>query len=283
MKQQGIPLAVKRLLDSSAATLGLLGLWPVLAGSALAIRLVMGSPVLFRQQRPGKNGVPFEVLKFRTMNNAHDSQGQLLPDAERLNPLGAWLRASSIDELPQLLNVLKGEMSLVGPRPLLVKYLERYSPKQSRRHEVLPGITGWAQVNGRNALSWEEKFELDTWYVDNWSLGLDLKILAMTLAQVLRRQGIANSEAVTMPEFLGSAVSKSLADALTPPTSTSPDQSLQTDHSDRSERLQQSERQSDRPDREDREDRTDREERSDSSNSPASPPSESSPPPGAKE
>lgn len=204
MKQQGFPLALKRALDSSAAALGLLGTLPILAGTALAIRCSMGPGVLFRQKRPGRHGKPFEVLKFRTMKNAFDAQGRPLPDAERLSPLGAWLRATSIDELPQLLNVLKGEMSLVGPRPLLVEYLERYSPEQSRRHEVLPGISGWAQVNGRNALSWEEKFELDTWYVDNWSLGLDLKILAKTVAQVLRRQGIANPAAATMPEFLGS-------------------------------------------------------------------------------
>jgi len=170
---------------------------------ALAVRLRLGVPVLFRQRRPGLHGQPFTLLKFRTMTGARDAAGNLLPDAERLTPLGRFLRATSLDELPELLNVLKGEMSLVGPRPLLLEYLTRYTPEQARRHDVRPGITGWAQVNGRNALSWEHKFALDVWYVDHVSLGLDLKILVLTALRVLARQGISQPGHATMEEFLG--------------------------------------------------------------------------------
>ncbi|MBN1859384.1 sugar transferase [Candidatus Bipolaricaulota bacterium] len=172
---------------------------------AVIVRLVIGHPVLFRQQRPGWQGRPFTLLKFRTMTDVRDGEGRLLPDADRLTRVGRILRALSLDELPTLVNVLRAEMSLVGPRPLLMQYLARYSGEQARRHEVKPGITGWAQVNGRNALTWEEKFELDVWYVDNVSLWLDLKILWMTLICVLRREGISAGGHVTMPEFMGSA------------------------------------------------------------------------------
>jgi lipopolysaccharide/colanic/teichoic acid biosynthesis glycosyltransferase len=165
------------------------------------VRLLDGPPVFFRQTRPGYMGRPFVLLKFRTMSEARDDSGELLPDSERIGRLGGFLRRTSLDELPEMLNVLKGEMSLVGPRPLLMEYLERYSPEQSRRHDVPPGITGWAQVNGRNALSWDDKFALDLWYVDNYSLGLDLKILGKTIGQVLSRQGISAEGHATMPKF----------------------------------------------------------------------------------
>ena len=174
--------------------------WAVLA---LLVRLKLGAPVLFRQQRPGSHGKPFALYKFRTMTNARDAQGNLLPDAERLIGLGRFLRATSLDELPELFNVLRGEMSLVGPRPLLMKYLDRYTPEQMRRHEVKPGITGWAQVNGRNALTWEQKFALDVWYVDHQSLWLDLKIIAMTAWKILKREGISQPGHATMEEFKG--------------------------------------------------------------------------------
>ncbi len=203
-RQRGWQAGVKRLLDRAAAAAGLLLLSPLLAGLALAIRLDMGGPVLFRQERPGHLARPFRVVKFRTMRHAVGSDGRPLPDAERLTALGRLLRAASLDELPQLWNVLCGELSLVGPRPLLMQYLPRYSPEQARRHEVLPGITGWAQVNGRNAISWEEKFALDLWYVDHWSLALDLKILALTALRVISRSGISKEGHVTMPEFMGS-------------------------------------------------------------------------------
>ncbi len=163
----------------------------------------MGAPVLFRQTRPGLRGKPFIMYKFRTMTDERDPQGNLLPDEQRLTRLGRFLRSTSLDELPELINVLKGDMSLVGPRPLLMKYLDRYTPEQFRRHEVKPGITGWAQVNGRNALTWEEKFKLDVWYVDNWNLWLDFKILLMTLVKVFRREGIGHGSQATMPEFRG--------------------------------------------------------------------------------
>lgn len=182
----------------------LLLLAPVLAGLALAIRLSLGGPVLFKQVRPGLHGRPFTMYKFRTMFDARDSQGNLLPDGERLSKFGRFLRATSLDELPELVNVLRGEMSLVGPRPLLMEYLPLYSPEQARRHEVRPGITGWAQVNGRNAITWEEKFQYDVWYVDNWSLALDVKILWLTLAAVVRRDGISADGHATMPPFRGS-------------------------------------------------------------------------------
>jgi len=195
----------KRLLD-----LGLLlltaPLWLAALGAVtFLVAWKLGRPVLFRQRRPGRDGVPFWVLKFRTMTEARDAAGNLLPDAQRLTPFGRWLRSTSLDELPELLNVLRGEMSLVGPRPLLMQYLTRYRPDQARRHEVPPGLTGWAQINGRNALSWEEKFRLDVWYVDHRSLWLDLKILALTVVKVLRRDGISAAGEATMPEFLGSA------------------------------------------------------------------------------
>jgi sugar transferase EpsL len=194
---------LKRSIDLVGAMGALLVLSPLLAGSALAISLSMGRPVFFRQQRPGLDGKPFKMIKFRTMSDARDDQGRLLPDGERLTRVGRFLRASSIDELPELWNVLKGEMSLVGPRPLLMAYLERYTPEQARRHEVKPGVTGWAQVNGRNAISWNEKFALDLWYVEHRSTRLDLQILWSTALQVIRRKGINSDEAATMPEFMG--------------------------------------------------------------------------------
>ena len=175
-----------------------------LACLALLVRMRLGSPVFFTQIRPGLRGKPFRLIKFRSMTDARDAGGALLPDAERLTPFGRFLRASSLDELPEVMNVLAGEMSLVGPRPLLMDYLPLYSPAQARRHEVRPGITGWTQVNGRNALSWEEKFALDTWYVDNRGLWLDMKILALTVAKVLRRDGITAAGDATMPRFTGS-------------------------------------------------------------------------------
>jgi len=197
---------MKRSLDIVAAVVGLVVLSPLIASLALLIRQQMGSPVLFRQRRPGIHGQPFKMIKFRTMRDSVDKNGRLLPDSERLTPLGRWLRTTSLDELPELWNVLKGEMSLVGPRPLLMEYLPLYTAEQARRHEVRPGITGWAQVNGRNALSWEEKFALDVWYVDKQSLWLDLKIIGMTIWKVLRREGIAASGEATMPRFTGSQV-----------------------------------------------------------------------------
>jgi lipopolysaccharide/colanic/teichoic acid biosynthesis glycosyltransferase len=206
-RQRGLPRLVKRLLDRAAAVVGLLAVSPLLAAVALAIRVRMGRPVLFRQERPGLGGRPFHVYKFRTMLHALGPDGKPLPDEARLTPLGRFLRASSLDELPQLWNVLRGDLSLVGPRPLLMQYLPRYTPEQARRHDVLPGITGWAQVNGRNAISWEEKFALDVWYVDHWSLALDLRILLLTLARVVRRSGISREGHATMPEFMGNSES----------------------------------------------------------------------------
>jgi len=202
-RQKGWRLLVKRTLDRCVAGAGLVITSPVLLGSMAAIRATMGAPVLFSQQRPGLGGKPFRVYKLRTMRDIRDARGQLLPDRERLTTLGRLLRASSIDELPQLWNVLRGDLSLVGPRPLLMQYLDRYTPEQARRHDVLPGITGWAQINGRNALTWDEKFQLDLWYVDHWSLRLDLKILARTIWQVISRKGISNEGHATMPEFMG--------------------------------------------------------------------------------
>ncbi|WP_457627586.1 sugar transferase [Oceanithermus sp.] len=199
----GRSLILKRLIDVlvSLAVLALLS--PLLVVLAIWIRITMGAPVLFRQTRPGLRGKPFIMYKFRTMTDERDPQGNLLPDEQRLTRLGRFLRSTSLDELPELINVLKGDMSLVGPRPLLMKYLDRYTPEQFRRHEVKPGITGWAQVNGRNALTWEEKFKLDVWYVDNWNLWLDFKILLMTLVKVFRREGIGHGSQATMPEFRG--------------------------------------------------------------------------------
>lgn len=191
------------MIDILGSLAALLVLLPVILLVAAAIRWRMGAPVLFRQLRPGLHGRPFEMIKFRTMLNATDAQGRPLPDADRLTALGRFLRAASLDELPELWNVLKGDMSLVGPRPLLMEYLELYSPEQARRHEVMPGITGWAQVNGRNAISWEEKFRHDVWYVDNRSLWLDLKILLMSVVKVFGRQGISADGEATMPRFRG--------------------------------------------------------------------------------
>ncbi len=193
----------KRCFDVTLSLLGLLFLSPLLLAIAAMIRLCLGSPVLFRQERAGFRGIRFECLKFRTMTDEQDASGQLLPDADRLTRLGRFLRDTSLDELPELINVIRGEMSLVGPRPLLARYLERYSPEQMRRHNVLPGITGWAQINGRNAASWEQKFACDLWYVDHQSLRLDLKILFLTIWKAIRREGISQPGHTTMPEFMG--------------------------------------------------------------------------------
>ncbi|MBI2814397.1 MAG: sugar transferase [Opitutae bacterium] len=191
----------KRLFDLAAVVLTV-PLWlPVLTVLAVLVRVKLGSPVFFRQKRPGFREEIFELIKFRTMTDARDPSGNLLPDASRLTPFGQWLRSTSVDELPELLNVLRGEMSLVGPRPLLVQYLPRYSPAQRRRHDVRPGLTGWVQVNGRNALSWEDKFKLDVWYVDHRSFWLDLRILSRTVWQVVAREGISAPGDATMPEF----------------------------------------------------------------------------------
>jgi len=194
---------LKRAGDVLASALALLLLSPLLLVLAVIIRIRLGAPVLFRQKRPGKDGKPFELVKFRTMSDARDPEGNLLPDEQRLTPLGRRLRRFSLDEWPQLWNVLKGDMSLVGPRPLLMEYLGRYSAEQARRHSVKPGITGWAQINGRNAVSWEERFRLDVWYVDHWSLWLDLRILAATVWLVLRGKGISWEGHATMPKFMG--------------------------------------------------------------------------------
>jgi lipopolysaccharide/colanic/teichoic acid biosynthesis glycosyltransferase len=195
---------MKRLFDLVLAAAAILVLAPVMAVLALAVRERLGAPVLFTQLRPGMGCRPFKIYKFRSMTDERSGDGNLLNDADRLPAFGRWLRASSLDELPALWNVLKGEMSLVGPRPLLMEYLSLYSPEQARRHEVRPGITGWAQVNGRNALTWDQKFAYDVWYVDNHSLALDMKILLMTIKKVLVRDGISASGEVTMPKFTGS-------------------------------------------------------------------------------
>lgn len=197
-----VGLLLKRALDVGMAAAGLVGATPLLVATAAAIKLT-GQPVFFRQARPGWEGRIFELIKFRTMRDARDTRGLPLPDSARLTRLGKFLRTSSIDELPQLWNVLRGDMSFVGPRPLLVQYLPLYTATQARRHEMRPGITGWAQVHGRNRLSWEEKFELDVWYIDHWSVFLDVKILALTVLQVVRRRGISSEGHATMPEFRG--------------------------------------------------------------------------------
>lgn len=197
---------LKRAFDVVCSFFGLLFLSPVILVLAWMIRRKLGSPVFFRQLRPGKNGVPFEMIKFRTMRDAIDANGQPLPDSERMTPFGSFLRSSSLDELPELWNVLKGDMSLVGPRPLLMQYLPLYTAAQNRRHEVRPGVTGWAQVNGRNSLSWDEKFKLDVWYVDNRSLRLDVKILYLTVRKVLIKEGISQENNATMEPFTGSIV-----------------------------------------------------------------------------
>ena len=194
----------KRVFDIIGAMVGLVSLSPVIALIAWRIRRKLGAPVLFRQVRPGKNGKPFRMVKFRTMLDESDSTGNPLPDSERMTPFGQFLRSASLDELPGLWNVLKGDMSLVGPRPLLMEYLSLYSTEQYRRHQVRPGVTGWAQVNGRNAISWEEKFKLDVWYVDNRSFWLDLKILSLTVKKVLVRDGISGEGEATMSKFTGS-------------------------------------------------------------------------------
>jgi len=194
---------MKRLMDILGATAGLLLLAPVIVMLSLLVRVKLGSPVLFRQTRPGRGGKAFQMTKFRTMTDARDANGELLPDADRLTGFGQFLRSSSLDELPELWNVLKGDMSLVGPRPLLMEYLPLYSERQARRHEVRPGITGWAQVNGRNALSWDEKFELDVWYVENRTLWLDIRILFLTIWKVIKRDDIAHDGEVTMKKFKG--------------------------------------------------------------------------------
>ncbi|TYO93233.1 lipopolysaccharide/colanic/teichoic acid biosynthesis glycosyltransferase [Desulfallas thermosapovorans DSM 6562] len=194
---------IKRTMDFLISLIGLIVIFPILAIVAILIRLNMGTPVIFRQVRPGLHGKPFTMYKFRTMKDERDGQGNPLPDEQRLTRLGRFLRATSLDELPELWNVLKGDMSLVGPRPLLMEYLDRYTPEQARRHEVKPGITGWAQVNGRNAVSWEERFKLDIWYVDNWGLRMDIKILWLTLLKTIKREGISAQGHATMPEFKG--------------------------------------------------------------------------------
>ncbi len=195
---------MKRLFDLALTVPALLLLWPVILVVALLVRLRLGSPVLFRQIRPGLHGEPFTIFKFRTMRDAVGPDNKPLPDCDRLTPFGRFLRSTSLDELPELWNVLRGEMSLVGPRPLLMQYLDRYTPRQARRHEVRPGITGWAQVNGRNAIGWEEKFELDVWYIEHQSGMLDLKIIWLTLASVLKRDDVCQPGHATMEEFMGS-------------------------------------------------------------------------------
>lgn len=194
---------MKRAFDVVMSAALLLALSPVLLALAIATWTKVGTPILFAQMRPGLRGKPFRMYKFRTMSDACDTNGQLLPDADRLGDFGRAMRAASLDELPELWNVLKGDMSLVGPRPLLMEYLDRYTPEQMRRHEVRPGITGWAQINGRNALSWEEKFKLDVWYVDNRTFWLDVKILALTVWRVLAREGVSAEGHATMPPFTG--------------------------------------------------------------------------------
>lgn len=194
---------MKRLFDL-VLVLGTAPIWlPIFAMLAALVRWKLGSPVFFRQLRPGLHGKPFELVKFRSMTDARNAFGALLPDSERLPPFGRLLRSTSLDELPELLNVVRGEMSLVGPRPLLMEYLPLYSAEQARRHEALPGVTGWAQINGRNALTWEEKFELDVWYVDNRSMLLDLRILALTVLKVVRREGISAEGSATAERFRG--------------------------------------------------------------------------------
>ena len=201
-KYKQVPIS-KRILDLALTLPGILILSPVFLLIAILVGMNYGTPIIFRQKRPGYLGKPFWVYKFRTMTNALDADNNLLPDSERITRLGQFLRSYSLDELPELFNVLRGEMSWVGPRPLLIQYLERYSPEQARRHEVLPGITGWAQINGRNALTWEEKFKLDVWYVDHWTFGLDIKILLITAIKVLRREGISQPGHATAEEFMG--------------------------------------------------------------------------------
>jgi sugar transferase EpsL len=200
---------MKRLFDLALSVVLLIFLTPIIFFIAIMVKLLLGSPVLFFQKRAGRHGEPFNLFKFRTMSCARNPDGELLPDAERLNSFGYWLRATSLDELPGLWNVLHGDMSLVGPRPLHTYYLQRYSDFQARRHEVRPGITGWAQINGRNAISWDEKFVLDVWYVDNKSFLLDFKILLLTAWKIFQREGISAKDEATMKEFLGPSAASS--------------------------------------------------------------------------
>jgi len=204
---QGIP-PVKRIFDLALIILSMLVVLPLLAVITILVWLKHGRPVFFRQERPGYKGISFQLIKFRTMTEARDQDGNLLPDEKRITALGQFLRSTSLDELPELFSVLRGEMSWVGPRPLLLQYLDRYTPEQARRHEVLPGITGWAQINGRNILTWEDKFRLDVWYVDNWSLWLDIKILVLTFWKVVTREGINQPGHATAEEFMGSDLPK---------------------------------------------------------------------------
>jgi lipopolysaccharide/colanic/teichoic acid biosynthesis glycosyltransferase len=197
-------ILMKRLFDLALGIPAFFVLSPVLIVIAAILRITMGTPVLFRQVRPGLYGRPFTIYKFRTMTDERDGERNLLPDEKRLTRLGQFLRKTSMDELPEFINVIKGGMSIVGPRPLLMRYLDRYTPGQARRHEVKPGITGWAQVNGRNAISWEDKFKLDVWYVDNWSVWLDVKIILMTIKKVLSREGISQEGHATMKYFMES-------------------------------------------------------------------------------
>jgi sugar transferase EpsL len=196
-------MALKRAVDLFLTIPALILSSPLILVLWIAVRMNLGKPALFRQLRPGYKGKPFTLLKFRTMSDARDSSGNLLPDSERLTRFGAFLRSSSLDELPELLNVVRGDMSLVGPRPLLMQYLGRYNAEQMRRHDVLPGITGWAQINGRNDISWEEKFKLDVWYVQNRSLSIDLKILGMTIWKAITREGVTQKDRATVDEFRG--------------------------------------------------------------------------------
>jgi lipopolysaccharide/colanic/teichoic acid biosynthesis glycosyltransferase len=201
---RGIPIS-KRLFDLILTIPGLVLISPILFVISILIRIKLGKPILFRQVRPGYQNRLFTVFKFRTMTDERDEGGNLFSDKDRITPFGRFMRNLSIDELPELINVLRGEMSLVGPRPLLLKYLERYSPEQIRRHEVLPGMTGWAQINGRNTITWQDKFRFDVWYVDNMSIWLDIKILALTLWKVVRREGISQEGHATAEEFMGNS------------------------------------------------------------------------------
>jgi len=198
----GLPIC-KRIFDLVIALLGLILLSPFILLTALLVAIFLGTPILFRQKRPGYKGQPFYIYKFRTMTDASDSAGNLLPDSQRLTRLGRFLRALSLDELPEIFNILRGEMSVVGPRPLLMEYLERYSPEQMRRHDTYPGLTGWAQVNGRNAITWQDKFALDVWYVDHWSFWLDIKIILLTVWKVIKREGISQPGQATTEYFMG--------------------------------------------------------------------------------
>src|SRR5215472_17705795 len=204
LERRGLRGTLKRVLDVVVSTAALVALSPLLLGISLLVALEGKGPVIFRQKRPGFKGIPFLALKFRTMVEKRDDQGRLLPDEARITKFGAFLRRTSLDELPQFWNVLRGDMSLVGPRPLLMQYLDRYTPEQARRHLMPPGITGWTQVNGRNDLPWEQKLALDVWYVDHWSLWLDFKILCLTFWKVIKGEGISAAGSASMPEFMGS-------------------------------------------------------------------------------